>query len=285
MGKGKDLKIGELKNRILRNCESIGSPRSFERGVFLEWWRRDVNVGDVLSPVIVAAMRERFSLTDQAAKSMSRIHLMALGSLIGMRRFDAVIWGSGIHCLETAENVARRKNYVRYDVRIVRGPVTAEILKKAGYKVPDVYGDPAVLMPLFYESPVREKKYRVSLIPHVGTAVDLFSANVHVIRPETEDYRAFIDAIVLSEKVISSSLHGIILAEAYGVPAVFCSEGIENEKMKFTDWYAATGRPGYRCARTFDEAFVAAPMDLPDLADMRDALIRTFPKELWKSKR
>ncbi len=284
MESGKYVNIGEMKKLLLRNRESVAEPWSFRRGVVLEWWQKSVNVGDVLSPVIVSYMRDRLGLTDRPAKPLSRIHLMALGSLIGMRRFDAVIWGSGIHCQETAENVARRQNYVHYDVRIVRGPVTAEILKKAGYEVPDVYGDPAVLMPLIYESPVREKKYPVSVIPHVGTPAALLPEGVHVIRTETDDYRAFIDEIVSSERVISSSLHGIILAEAYGVPAVFCAEGMENEKMKFTDWYAATGRPAYRCAGTFSEALTVPPMDLPELAGMREALIRTFPKELWKSK-
>ena len=279
------LSVSKIKNRLLRNRESIGRPWNFRRGVILEWWNKKTNIGDQLSPLIVGFMRERLRLSDMPAKSLRRIHLMALGSLIGMRRFDAVIWGSGIHCQETAENVARRQNYVHYDVRIVRGPVTAEILKKAGYEVPDVYGDPAVLMPLIYESPVREKKYPVSVIPHVGTPAALLPEGVHVIRTETDDYRAFIDEIVSSERIISSSLHGIILAEAYGVPAVFCAEGMENEKMKFTDWYAATGRPAYRCAGTFSEALTVPPMDLPELAGMREALIRTFPKELWKSKK
>ena len=285
MESGKYVNIGEMKKLLLRNRESVAEPWSFRRGVVLEWWQKSVNVGDVLSPVIVSYMRDRLGLTDRPANPLRRIHLMALGSLIGMRRFDAVIWGSGIHCRDTAENVVRRRNIVHYDVRIVRGPVTADILKKAGYRVPDVCGDPAVLMPLIYESPVREKRYPVSVIPHVGTPADILPPDVHVIRTETEDYRTFIDKIAASEKVISSSLHGIILAETYGVPAVFCAEGMENEKMKFSDWYAATGRSEYRCAGTFKEALAAEPMSLPDLAGMRENLIRTFPEELFKRKK
>ena len=44
----------------------------------------------------------------------------------------------------------------------------------------------------------------------------------------TTDYRLFLNELVRGERVISSSLHGIILAESYGVPAVlYRPEGLD----------------------------------------------------------
>lgn len=99
----------------------------------------------------------------------------------------------------------------------------------------------------------------------------------------TTDYRKVIDQIVNSKKIISSSLHGIILAEAYGIPAVFLNSGMDNEKMKFFDWYLSTGRTEIKVANSLDEALHMKPMSLPNLNGMRMKLIRSFPYDLWEN--
>lgn len=43
-------------------------------------------------------------------------------------------------------------------------------------------------------------------------------------------------------EVYSSSLHGIILAEAYGVPAVMFRSYDKSVDFKYLDYYASTGR-------------------------------------------
>ena len=51
----------------------------------------------------------------------------------------------------------------------------------------------------------------------------------HYIDVKTSDYRKFITEICQSKLIISSSLHGIILAESYGIPAIFLNEGVEKK--------------------------------------------------------
>lgn len=97
----------------------------------------------------------------------------------------------------------------------------------------------------------------------------------------THNYKYFIDEIVKSEKIISSSLHGIILAESYGVPAILLNEGIDNQLIKYYDWYYSTGRKSVKIANSIEEALSMEPMDLPDLTNMRNDLINSFPYDLW----
>ena len=274
----------DIKDRFLRNRKSIAEPWSDEPGVILEWWHKKVNVGDTLSPLIVSWMTERLGLKGPADPK-KRIHLMGLGSLIGMQDFDAVIWGSGLHCLDTVTKMNAHRDYVRYDIRAVRGPVTGFLMRSAGYDCPEVYGDPAVLMPLIYRSPVTEKKYPVSLIRHIDSAGEKDLSGIHVINAATDDAASFIDEINASKLVISSSLHGIILAEVYGVPAVYLAEGTEDQRMKYYDWYFSTGRYSVRAAGSLEEALDAEPMMIPDFAAMQETLMKAFPADLYRTDR
>lgn len=80
-----------------------------------------------------------------------------------------------------------------------------------------------------------------------------------------------------------SSLHGIILAEAYGVPAVFLA-GKDFGLFKYIDYYMGTGRDIMVYARSIEEALAITPMPLPELNDMQKALLNVFPRDMWESK-
>ncbi len=278
--KVRDLK-NRLKDRLRRNEKTISDPWSADPGVILEWWHKKENVGDALSPVIVSWMLEQRGLKEPADPK-KRIHLMAVGSLIGMQDFDAVIWGSGLHCLDTVTKMNAHSSYVRYDIRAVRGPVTAFLMRSAGYECPEVYGDPAVLMPLIYPGKTEEKKYPVSLIRHLDSAGGALESGIHEISAASGDVFSFIDEIKASKMVISSSLHGIILAESYGVPAVYLLPGTENQRMKYYDWYFSTGRYSVTTVDSTEEALNICPMHLPELDGMRKDLMNAFPFDLYK---
>lgn len=273
--------MSEVLYFLKRNRTSITQRPVRQHQVNLEWWNKTLNLGDALAPVLYTYMLRRKKIKPDQ-KTDRTIHLMTIGSLIGMGNFDAVIWGSGVHTRDMIQNVNRHKGYVKYDIRAVRGPLTAEVLKKAGYKCPDAYGDPSVLMPLLYRTENLDKKYQVSLIAHYKDAVTA-PDDFHRIDIRTKNYRRVIDEITASELIISSSLHGIILAEAYGIPAVFLNQNHSRdlELMKYHDWYYSTGRRNVRTAHSVEEAARMSPMDIPDLKEMQRTLIETFPYDLW----
>lgn len=267
-----------VKGLLVRNRRQLDGTPIKSKKIYLEWWHRKDNVGDYLAPVIYEKITDYYGL-DREKPTSKPIHLLTVGSLIAMNRFDALIWGSGIHCLDTAQKLMKQSAYVKYDVRAVRGPITDFLLQTAGYNTSGVYGDPAVLMPMFYQPKV-EKKYPVSLILHMSQKHQNVG-DIHQIDVETTDYRFFIDEICSSQKVISSSLHGIILAEAYGVPAIFLAQGMKKELMKFLDWYYSTNRYNIQMAYSIEEAIAMEPMQLPNLQGMQKELLNVFPKDIW----
>lgn len=271
--------IARFKRRIFRNRHSLSGNKIVSRQVHLEWWNEKDNIGDYLAVIVFNWMLNKKGISpDKTTHKI--IHLMTIGSLIGLSDFDAVIWGAGIHCITSVNGIRARKKYVRYDVRALRGPITQHILENSGYICNCVMGDPAVLMPLIYYPHIGMKKYKYSVICHVDrqTAVN---DDLHCISVKTHDYKNFINEILASECIISSSLHGIILAESYGVPAVFWNDHMENELMKYYDWYFSTGRMNVRIAMSIEEAVRMAPMAIPNLDRMRQGLLESFPYDLW----
>ena len=81
--------------------------------------------------------------------------------------------------------------------------------------------------------------------------------------------------------MISSSLHGIILAESYGVPAIFLNWGMDDQQTKFYDWYYSTGRKMSECKSIEDALESSAPI-LPDVSDLQKNLMDSFPYDLWE---
>ena len=92
----------------------------------------------------------------------------------------------------------------------------------------------------------------------------------------SDDWMAVIDKIVMTKLVICSSLHGIILAESYGVPAILLNDYGMN-LFKYEDYYYSTGRFDFPVAKTVEEALKLAPPPLPDFTEMRESLVSSFP--------
>lgn len=247
------------------------------------------NLGDELAPIIYDWMLQRKGI-NRNQKTKETYKLLTVGSIVGSEICDSVIWGSGVQMISGIENLLNTRKYRKLDVRSVRGPLTLQAIwyskyhdKKAHESVP--FGDPAILMPLIYKNNAIEKKYDVSIILHFSADKNMWKNNqLHYIDILTTDYKYFIDEICSSRKVISSSLHGIILAESYGVPAVFLNTGghyVEGALNKFYDWYFSTDRWSVKVARSLDEALDMTPMKLPELDEMRKNIINVFPYDLW----
>lgn len=244
------------------------------------------NLGDYLSQVVVDYMLKLNKIDSNKSVGKTK-HLYAVGSIIQSGYQNATVWGSGYIDDKPANNTTRIMNRIfrrlrKLDIRCVRGPETRRVLRREGFKCPEIYGDPAVLMPYIYQPKKTGKTKQYSVIRHW---LDKSEAD-NVIEIATTDYKKVIDEIVLSERIVSSSLHGLILSEAYGVPAVLyippeCSDRLD--EFKFRDYYYSTGRYGFPVARSVEEALHIKPCELPDMKPLQDNLIMTFPKDLYVS--
>lgn len=280
------MKLGSLKaffqadNIILSDINRSAK----DHCVNLHWWsigNGKENIGDYLSNVVCeyAASLQGFSLKENSAKK----HLYGIGSVATLGFQNATIWGSGM--LNPPSSRKRRfafYHFVKLDIRAVRGPLTRKALQWYGYDCPETYGDPAILMPRIYTPKAIERMRRkYCVVKHLHD----FAHYENEISTLTTDYFSFIDRIVSSELVISSSLHGIILAESYGVPAVlFLPPTLDNSLFKYQDYYYSTGRDSFPVATTIEEALLAEPCELPSFRKMQDKLLDVFPYDLWRKK-
>lgn len=243
------------------------------------------NLGDYLSGVIVRWMCGKEGLRFDKPVVGTR-HLYALGSILQMGYQNATVWGSGF-AFELSRGRGCLHKHRRLDIRCVRGPRTRDTLKGMGFECPRAYGDPALLMPLIYKPGVhRHTDYLI--IPHFSEEGKVRAAygEEHILSMNTRDYKNVIDRICATDKVISSSLHGIILAEAYGIPAVFYQDRGDRFNYKYLDYYEGTGRRDIVPCKGIPAAMEAGGIcpDANAIHGMQDVLLRTFPKDLWIGK-
>ena len=117
-----------------------------------------------------------------------------------------------------------------------------------GVECPEVYGDPALLLPRFY-NPEVQKRYEVGLIPHYADKSHPWlescrhDPKVRIIDVESGTYD-FVQAVKSCGLIVSSSLHGIICADAYGVPALWMelSDQVIGNGFKFHDYFGSIQR-------------------------------------------
>lgn len=168
---------------------------------------------------------------------------MAIGSLLGWADKNTIIWGTGK--MSDTDNTMFKEKPKK--ICAVRGELTRKELIKRGYRCPKVYGDPSLLMPRFYK-PRMDKKYDLSIIPHhidrelIPILKKQFK-RVHFI-DITGDIYQFIDEVCASERIMSSALHGLICADAYGIPNIWIqlSKKVLGKGFKFRDYFSSVNR-------------------------------------------
>jgi len=223
------------------------------------WWMKQPypgNLGDILNPYILE------KLTGIPPRFASRgSGMLAIGSVIKFAKDGCNVWGTGTPRLTDGLN----PNAVYH---AVRGPLTRQVILESGGSCPEIYGDPALLMPLLYKPNV-SKKYRLGIIRHVrqrslgNLAPEVRDLNL--LRVGFDEIESFIRELMECEMVITTSLHGLILAHAYGIPARWAefsktSLRIQGDGTKYLDYLRSVGLPDQ------------VPLDLSQFAVLDDSL-------------
>lgn len=186
------------------------------------------NVGDSLPEVLVSHF---LKVKVEAVGRKESGKLMVIGSEFQEAKPGDIIWGQGIRKTD-------HRTLKGVTVLAARGKLAKQYIH--GVKFPNIYGDPGLLMPLIYEPKIK-KKHETGYIPH-HTDRDNHPEG-HVI-PVTLNWEEFINEIVSCKRIVSSSLHGIVLSEAYGIPAEWAIWGEETRKqyIKYIDYLTGTDR-------------------------------------------
>lgn len=202
----------------------------------VSWWDNTENFGDLLSPWLIEQMT---SMPTQFADK-SEPHYLAIGSVLGRATDKSVVWGSGSFGTETSKRLAPNAAYLA-----VRGPLTRQKLKNAKISCPPVYGDPALLAPLYYFPDVQ-------ITHEIGVVVRWSESEwknvkvddrVKIINLHTSDIEGTIREFLSCRRIISSSLHGLIIADAYGIPNAWRqSETGRGGVFKYYDYFASVNK-------------------------------------------
>lgn len=134
----------------------------------LFWWnekklqgKTKENYGDLLGKYLVEKIANKKAVwTKPSAFSFQNFFspiYVTIGSILTNVNDKCVVWGSGI--------ISKEYNIKKAKFLAVRGPQTRMHLIEQGYSVPEVYGDPALLLPRYY-SPNIKKEYKIGIIPH-----------------------------------------------------------------------------------------------------------------------
>jgi hypothetical protein len=202
------------------------------------------NFGDIASRDIVEAMLGR--PTEPITGGQRK--LISIGSVIHTASQGDIIWGSGMKGTKMMLN----ENVKELRVHAVRGPLTLDMLRRHGIDISKVNHlfDPGCLIPhLFADQVARAREgaktggYRI--IPHYRDDMVLrrkhYRHGQHFVSVDCTPMQ-MIEAIIGADRVVSSSLHGLIFAESLGIPACWLAPVGGEDDLKYYDYYYGTGR-------------------------------------------
>jgi len=237
------------------------------------WWDGHPNFGDAMTAWLLPA----YGILP-IHRVASRARLAGVGSVLEFlpHDFDGAIWGSGLirdepHPLPHAHALA------------VRGPLSRERIGAAGNVA---LGDPGILAARHVRR--RSPKWDVGLVPHGHhrsherflALADTAGARVRVIDVHQEAATA-VREIAACRLIVTTSLHGLVTADSFGIPAVWTAldPPLDGGDFKFRDYEAALPATRTRFLAYDDDWSLGALReaaryaDADDVATMSDAIV------------
>ncbi|WP_230461234.1 polysaccharide pyruvyl transferase family protein [Sphingobium sp. CAP-1] len=285
------------------------------------------NFGDGLSAVMVSSLAGMPVVRANFDEDRERI--VAVGT-IGHGQKNGILhfWGTGVDALRnpiTGDAPYFKPPNTEFNVYATRGPKSAETFRKAGIDAPEVYGDPVWLLPRIWPLDEVEKTHDLGVILHISELTDQrpgvgpreeypryeipeeWSKKVKIINTycdaTPEAMRAKVAEIVSCRRIVSTSLHGLVISETYGIPCAWFAtygqgdgEGAQLEiddpeskiDHRIADFYSGIGRTTIN-AYLRDRKFRSDWNSIIRFIDRRwrpvegydgDALLRAFPLPL-----
>jgi pyruvyltransferase len=204
------------------------------------WWREVPNFGDALAPFLL----ERFSGIQVEWETVSRAQVVSIGSVLEHipPLWDGYILGSGMLHENSRLQVHQMKSGITAKILSLRGPLTARV-------IPGKYllGDPGILADELVG--IQPKLWDLGILPHFSDTelVPRFEklmppgVTVKVINPCDHPLEV-IKQIGSCRRLVTSSLHGMIVADAFGIPRrveIAKAMAYDGGTFKFRDYSAS----------------------------------------------
>jgi len=216
------------------------------------YWRLEEGFGNFGDELNVPVGKFLFGDKVIFNKDDSNKSIRLIGSNLGDIKNGDIVCGVGFH--HHTQNIQSKE----HQINCVRGPLSLKTLNKQLDKpVKCFLGDPALLLKLFHKPKFRKDLVgKIGVVPHVSN-IDYFKKQVdglsdfYLIDP-TNRWEQVVDEIYSCDKIISSSLHGLICADAYDKPNVWiripgqsippCCENSDYGDFKYWDYLLSQGR-------------------------------------------
>lgn len=216
-------------------------------------WMLSSNFGDALTPWMISHMLVKgpwhvpthVPLTTLPENVPDPTYMMA-GSILNWVGPRDRVWGTGLAAFadELPEQPPR-------SIHALRGPLTgAKCTAKWGSgSHPGIFGDPALCLPKVYDTGTpAAAAWRVGVVPHYvdQLRVKVMFENcgddiklINILQP----IDSFINEIRKCEFILSTSLHGLVVAHAYHIKATWIKidDLVGGDGMKFMDHEMSVG--------------------------------------------
>lgn len=207
--------------------------------MYLRYFKsKDGNFGDDLNPYIFQKLFPSTFISEDDG-----IDFYGIGTIIDDRinpEKHSIFFGTGIR------DIAKTYDKTNWEVFFLRGPISSNTL---GYNGEKYITDSAYLFPLVNDSVLQSsiKKHKLSIIPHFehinsinwSLVSQFIDFNLIDIRDSVEKV---VEQICASERIITSAMHGAIMADICRVPwirlkmSVYPSETLLVSDIKWNDW-------------------------------------------------
>jgi len=210
------------------------------------WWDGHPNFGDDLTPWLLPD----YGLVP-VHRSPKEARLAGVGSIIEFLpdSFDGAIWGSGL--IEERPRMLPAAKFLA-----VRGRHTRELV---GQSDSVAVGDPGILVARHLRRP--RVRWELGVVPHghhrshegLAWLASRGAERVHVINVH-QRARAAVREIASCAVVLTTSLHGLVTADSFGIPAVWTvlDPPLDGGDFKFRDYESAVS-PGRTRFVAFDD--------------------------------
>lgn len=248
----------------MKRRRQAGAFRMKADAIYLRQHTRFPNFGDLIGTYLLEKLWPG-SVVIADESIIGRRNLLICGSTIQRADPWSIICGAG----------AKRPNSVPLFVRTVwatRGPLSDAALRSGGLPQGEINGDPGYLLPTFFRPDV-------PITNEIGAVIHYAEATGAMKRALSSEGIRFIDVlrpvedvaseIMSCEIIISSSLHGLIVADAYGKPTAWLRLGdrIDGGDFKFCDYLQSQGlssnwmqpASGFDCFRVAAKAAYLKP--------------------------
>lgn len=175
------------------------------------WWRGEEKLGQVpnMGDALASWTLDRLGVEHEWSEP-KQADLVTVGSVL-----HHLPWNYSGKIIGSGSLYDKHYNLLQADVYALRGHLSAR-LTKYWPRRRVALGDPGLLVPLWVPTP--PAKYALGVIPHwsdeeLGRKYS-YGHVIDVSKPVGD----VLNEIALCKRVVSSSLHGVIIADAFGIP-------------------------------------------------------------------